>query len=92
MQDDMHGNMGPMMAKMKGGAAAKWRALYSTPMKTFVIANVVVVAAIGHANVQTKATTRVIRQKLVDAQGVLAASAIATSRAQASARNSQGAS
>ena len=64
MQDDMHGKMGPMMAKMKGGAAAKLRALYSTPMKTFVIANV----------------------------GVMAASNIATSRAHASPRNSQGAS
>ena len=42
-------------------------------MKTFVIAAVLVAATIGHANAQTTATARVMRQKLVDAQGVLAA-------------------
>ena len=42
-------------------------------MKTFVIAAALVVATIGHANAQTTATTRLMRQKLVDAQGVMAA-------------------
>ena len=42
-------------------------------MKTFVMALVLMVAAIGHANAQTTATARVMRQKLVDAQGVMAA-------------------
>jgi len=42
-------------------------------MKTFVIAAVLVLGAIDQANAQTAATTRVMRQKLVDAQGVMAA-------------------
>jgi hypothetical protein len=47
--------------------------LYSTSMKTFVIVTLLMIATIGDANAQTTATTRVMRQKLVDAQGVMAA-------------------
>lgn len=48
-------------------------ALYSIPMKQFAIAAVLVVTTVGQANTQTTATTRVMRQKLLDAQGVMAA-------------------
>jgi len=42
-------------------------------MKRFVIGAVLILAAVGHANAQTTATSRLMRQKLVDAQGVMAA-------------------
>jgi len=42
-------------------------------MKTYVIAAVLMVAGFGHADAQTAATSRLMRQKLVDAQGVMAA-------------------
>jgi len=42
-------------------------------MKTLVIVALLMSATIGDANAQTTATTRVMRQKLVDAQGVMAA-------------------
>jgi hypothetical protein len=42
-------------------------------MKTFVIAAMLMVATLGHATAQTTATARLMRQKLVDAQGVMAA-------------------
>jgi hypothetical protein len=46
---------------------------HSTPIRTFVLCAVLLLAAIGPANAQTTATMRVMRQKLVDAQGVMAA-------------------
>jgi hypothetical protein len=42
-------------------------------MKTFAMAAVLMVATLGQANAQTTALNRVMRQKLVDAQGVMAA-------------------
>ena len=42
-------------------------------MKTLVIVALLMIATIADANAQTTATTRVMRQKLVDAQGVMAA-------------------
>ena len=42
-------------------------------MKTFVTIALLMIATIGNANAQTTATARVMRQKLVDAQGVMAA-------------------
>jgi hypothetical protein len=42
-------------------------------MKTFVTVALLMIAAIGDASAQTAATARVMRQKLVDAQGVMAA-------------------
>ena len=42
-------------------------------MKTFAIAVVLMIATAAQGNAQTTATARVMRQKLIDAQGVMAA-------------------
>src|SRR6185369_8803658 len=48
-------------------------ALYSARMKTFAIAALLMIATAAQGNAQTAATARVMRQKLIDAQGVMAA-------------------
>jgi len=42
-------------------------------MKTFAIAALLMIATAAQGNAQTAATARVMRQKLIDAQGVMAA-------------------
>jgi len=58
---------------MSGSESTDQRRRHSTPMKISVLCAVIMLAAIGPANAQTTATMRVMRQKLVDAQGVMAA-------------------